>query len=141
VIRAVLDTNVWVAGLLNRVGAPARICDLALGGAPVLVVSPAIAWEYEKVLARPELALPAAEVRSAVAYFKLPGPHVVHVDPTTLPGACTDPNDDHFLAAALAGRATAIVTGNLRYFPPSSWKGIRIVAPAAFLRWLPSSEQ
>jgi len=133
VIRAVLDTNVWVAGLLTPSGPPARILDLAISGALTPVVSPAILHEYEAVLTRPELNLPVAEVRTALAYLKIPGAHVVHVDPADLPGVCSDPDDDHFLAAALAARAAAVVTGNARHVPSSPWKGIVIATAATFL--------
>lgn len=135
-IRAVIDTNVWVAGLLTHFGPPARIVDLALSGGVTPVVSPKILQEYEEVLARPELDLPVLEVLTALKYLKIPGTHVVHVDPTDLPGACSDPDDDHFLAAAVAGRATAVVTGNTRHFPSSPWRGIMITTPTAFLQLL-----
>ena len=133
-IRTVIDTNVWVAGLLTPSGPPARIVDLALNGTLTPVVSPRILWEYHAVLTRPELDLPMAEVLSALEYLKIPGTHVVHVDPTDLPGACADPDDDHFLASAVAGGASSIVTGNTRHFPSSPWRGIIITTPAAFLR-------
>ncbi len=135
-IRAVLDTNVWVAGLLTPSGIPARICDLALSGLLTAVISPALLREYETVLARPELGLSLADVLEALAYLKMPGTHVIHVDPTELPGVCNDSDDDHFLAAALAGSAAAVVTGNVRHFPPSPWRGILIVTPTTFLRLL-----
>lgn len=132
--RAVLDTNVWVAGLLAPTGPPARIIDLAFSGALTLVVSPWILREYQELLARPQLALPRAEVLTALAYLKIPGTHVVHVDPAHVPAVCSDPDDDHFLAGALACRADAVITGNTRHFPASPWRGVVIVTPAVFLR-------
>ncbi len=139
--RIVLDTNVWVAGLLAPSGPPARIIDLVFNGTFVLVVSPTILREYEEVLTRPELALPAAEVRSALAYLKIPGTHVVHVDPAGLPGVCSDPDDDCFIAAALAGHADAVITGNTRHFPVSPWRGIVIATPVGFFRSFSALEQ
>lgn len=133
-MRAVIDTNVWVAGVLTQFGPPARIVDLALSGGITPVVSPKILQEYEEVLSRPEPDLPVLEVLTALEYLKIPGTHVVHIDPTDLPNACSDPDDDHFLAAAVAGSATAVVTGNTRHFPSSPWRGIMITTPTAFLR-------
>ena len=104
------------------------------------VVSPAILREYQDVLARPELRLPKADVLTALEYLKIPGSHVIHVDPADLPRVCSDPDDDHFLAAAMAGRAAFIVTGNPRHFPPSPWQGIAITTPAPFLRSLSRAE-
>lgn len=139
-IRAVIDTNVWVAGLLTHSGPPARLVDLALSGAVTPVVSAKILQEYEEVLVRSALDLPVIEVLNALEYLKIPGTHVVHVDPIDLPGACADPDDDHFLAAAVAGRA-AVVTGNTRHFPSPPWRGIIIATPAAFLRSLSIPER
>ena len=135
-IRTVIDTNVWVAGLLTPSGPPARIVDLVFNGILMPVVSPRILREYHAVLTRPELGLPVAEVLIALEYLKIPGTRVVHVDPTDLPGMCADPDDDHFLAAAIAGGAACVVTGNTRHFPSSPWRGIIITTPAAFLRSL-----
>jgi uncharacterized protein len=140
VIRAVIDTNVWVAGFLTSSGPPARIVDLVLSGTLAAVVSPAILREYEDVLLRREFDLSADDVRVALAYLKIPGAHVVHVDPVDLPGVCTDPYDDHFLGAALAGGANILVTGNTKHFPAGRWRGISITTPAAFLRTLSAEE-
>jgi len=136
VIQAVVDTNVWVAGFLTSSGPPARIVDLVLTGVLVAIVSPAILREYEDVLLRREFGVPADEVRVALAYLKIPGAHVVHVDPVDLPGVCADSDDDHFLGAALAGGASVLITGNTKHFPAGSWHGISITTPAAFLRTL-----
>ncbi len=139
--RVVIDTNVWVAGLLTPSGPPSRIVDLALTGVLTAIVGPAILREYEEVLLRRELDLSRDDVQTSLAYLKIPGTHVVHVDPVDLPGECADPDDDHFLGAALAGRATAVITGNIRHFPASPWRGIAITTPAAFLGSLASEEK
>ena len=48
-MRLVLDTNVIVAGLRSPTGASAALIDRALSGAFVLVLSVALALEYEAV--------------------------------------------------------------------------------------------
>lgn len=45
-----------------------------------------------------------------------------------------DPNDDKFLACALASRADFIVSGDRHLLELGSYEGIPIVAPAEFLR-------
>ncbi|HEY6073897.1 MAG TPA: putative toxin-antitoxin system toxin component, PIN family [Anaerolineales bacterium] len=131
--RAVIDTNVWVAGLLSRAGPPARIVDMALRGEIVPVVGPAMLDELYDVLRRPELRLPERDVAAVLTYLRLPGDHVRHVDPISPDHICSDPDDDIFAASAVEGGATHLITGNLRHFPPSPWRGILIVKPAAFL--------
>lgn len=132
-IRAVLDTNVWVVGLLSKTGPPAQIVDLALRGVFTPVVSPDILEELDRVLHRRELALPAQDVAAVIAYLRLPGPHVLQVDPEETEHVCADPDDDIFTAAAAEGAADYLVTGNTRHFPKNPWRGVQIVDPAAFL--------
>ena len=131
--RAVIDTNVWVSGLLSPGGAPAHIIDRVIDGLVVPVLSPAIMAEYEDVLLRLELSLRAADVRVVLRYLQLPGPHVGHVDPPDIERVCADPDDDIFMTAAVAGDAAYLITGNLRHFPKSPWRGVRIVTPNGFL--------
>ena len=102
----------------------------------ITVVSPAILREYEDVLVRRALDLAADEISIALSYLRIPGAHVVHVDPVDLPGECADPDDDHFLAAAFAGAASVLITGNTKHYPAGPWHGIAITTPAAFFRSL-----
>ncbi len=133
-IRAVIDTNVWVSGLLSSRGAPAQIVDLALAGQIIPVVAPAIIAECEKVLMRPELDLPPGDVRTVLSYLRLPGEHVIHTDPGTPERVCSDPDDDVFLSVAIAGNADYLVTSSPKHFPRSPWRGVRIVSPTSFLK-------
>ncbi|GAA3575765.1 PIN domain-containing protein [Kribbella ginsengisoli] len=44
-----------------------------------------------------------------------------------------DPGDEHVIAAALAGQAGAIVTNNLKHFPPDKIpSGIQVIPPSVF---------
>jgi putative PIN family toxin of toxin-antitoxin system len=131
--RAVIDTNVWVAGVPSADGPPARVVDAALIGLVVPVLSPAILAEYEDVLHRRELSLPLADVEAILTYLRLPGEHVIQVDPTGVERVCVDPDDDMFLAAAVEGGAAFVVTGNRGHFPRGPWRGIRIIEPRGFV--------
>jgi len=46
-----------------------------------------------------------------------------------------DPSDDIFFAAAIAGKAKAIITSNPKHFPPVN--GIRILSPKDALKEIP----
>jgi len=140
VTRVVVDTNVWVAGLLSRTLPPARIVDLCLSAALTPVVSPEILSEYEHALLRRELTLSASDVKVVIDYLKTPGSHIVHVEADRDVRICTDPDDDKFLCAAVAGQAAAVITGNLRHYPQSPWRGIVITSPTEFLKSLSFTE-
>ncbi|MBA2431753.1 MAG: PIN domain-containing protein [Chthoniobacterales bacterium] len=54
----ILDTNVFVSGLLNPAGYPGRLLDAVLAGALRLTYADRIAHEYREVLACPKFGLP-----------------------------------------------------------------------------------
>jgi len=50
-----------------------------------------------------------------------------------LSGICDDPDDDKYIAAALEGRASHVVTGDRRFLALGEHAGVEIVTPRAFL--------
>ena len=58
--------------------------------------------------------------------------HLVHAVP--LPEGLPDPDDEPFLAVALAGQARYLVTGNLRHYPEARRHSIRVLTPAQFIQ-------
>jgi uncharacterized protein len=133
-MRIVLDTNVLVSGLLQPLGNPAQILSLALAGAIQVCHDERILAEYAEVLARPRFKLDAAHVRDVLAKLEL---DEVAVDATgqASPGL-PDPDDEPFLAVALAASADFLVTGNLADYPKQKCKGCAVVSPAEFMeRW------
>jgi uncharacterized protein len=133
-MRIVLDTNVLVSGLLQPLCNPAQILSLALAGAIQVCHDERILAEYAEVLARPRFKLDAAHVRDVLAKLEL---DEVAVDATgqASPGL-PDPDDEPFLAVALAASADFLVTGNLADYPKQKCKGCAVVSPAEFMeRW------
>ena len=70
-MKVVLDTNVLVSGLLTPTGTCGQIVDLFIAGAFELAVDARILQEYETVLHRPELDLPAVEVEELLRFVRL----------------------------------------------------------------------
>jgi len=133
--RVVLDANVLVSAVLVAAGNPARIVAAWRDGDVELLASPAILDEVARVLHDPRLQrrhglddhqidLFAERVRSAA--LLMPGKVEVKVVPE-------DPTDDRYLACALEGGADYVVTGDEHLLQLSPWRGIVIVAPAAFV--------
>ena len=131
-MRIVLDTNVLVAGLLNPAGACGRLLDLVLDGTVSFCVDERILQEYEEVLRRPRLALPADAVREVLAFVRHSAEPVASLP---LDAKLPDPDDLPFLEVAAAAGAV-LVTGNLRHYPKKAIGRVSAVSPAEGLELL-----
>jgi putative PIN family toxin of toxin-antitoxin system len=128
-MRLVVDTNVLVSALLKPGSVPDRAL-VAILGQTTLLYDARIADEYRSVLERPKFrAMDRARTEALLARIRTAG-----VDLGEVPaweGALTDTDDRIFIEAALAGRAEAIVTGNIRHYP--SGLGFEVLPPATLL--------
>src|SRR5688500_11200564 len=137
-VRAVIDTNLFVSGFLTKGGNPYTLL-LALRAAVFnLVSTEALLTELTEVVQRPTLVrhfhVTAAEVSDVMLFSRRTA--AIVQPPTTLPLSVRDPKDDKFLAAALAGNADYLVTGDgdllsLRDHPALG--SLKIVTVAEFL--------
>jgi putative PIN family toxin of toxin-antitoxin system len=114
VIRAVIDTNVLVSGLLAASGNEALIILTIHQGVLRPYFSPAILAEYAAVLARPKFAFDADDIEALITMLHDKGELI---RPQGAAPSLPDPDDSIFLHCALAARAEYIVTGNKRHFP------------------------
>jgi uncharacterized protein len=130
IVKAVLDTNVVVSANLVDEGPSAAILDLALNKNILMVVSPVVLEEYEKVLHRARLKLDPARVAAVMALIRKNG-LLVHPTATAI-AAKGDESDNRFLECAGAGKAGYIVTGNTRHFP-ETFEQSRVVTPRQFI--------
>ena len=132
-MKIVLDTNVVVSGLLQSQGNPAQVLTLALAGAMQVCHNKLILDEYAEVLARPRFKFDPKRVREVLTKLVVDGLAVdasKHSD-LDLP----DPDDEPFLAVALAASAAFLVTGNLADYPPNKRRGCAVVSPALFMEY------
>jgi uncharacterized protein len=112
VIRAVIDTNVLVSGLLSASGNEALIILAVHQGLVRPCLSGAIIAEYAEVLARPKFSFPPDEVEALIAMLRRNGEfHRTEDSSATSP----DPGDSKFLQCAQASGAEFIITGNKRH--------------------------
>ncbi len=126
----VLDTNVIVSGILRPYSKAASILRLVATGAITLAYDLRIFSEYRDVLNRPKFTFAKEDVDAFLDQVDKEG---VLVSVMPLKFRLPDPEDESFLEVALAGKATAIVTGNKRHFPKKECEGTRILSPAEFL--------
>lgn len=128
-MKIVLDTTVVVAGLLTPGGACGQVLDLVIEGVVETCVDERILSEYEMVLRRPRLAIPAGDARTLLDIIRRTGEPVAAVP---LPADLPDKDDVPFLEVAAAARAI-LVTGNLGHFPKKACKDVRVLSPAGLL--------
>lgn len=97
----------------------------------VLLQSAATEQQLVEVLARPYLApLIASTTQEWIAELLVMAERVV-VTETII--ACRDPTDDKFLELAVSGSADLILSGDKDLLALHPFRGIPIVAPAAFV--------
>ncbi len=126
-MRFVIDTNLIVSGVISS-GLPRQLLDAARAGEFELCTSEALLAELQRVLGRAKFfnRLAGQTPESIIADLRLLA-HVVA--PISVPRVVpTDPDDDQVLAAALAGAADLIASGDQRdLLPLVSYEGIPIV--------------
>lgn len=138
-IRAVIDTNVVVSGILNRAGVPAAVLRAA-GLRYDLVWTPAIAVECRRTLDLPRVQkrLQGREAQARQVLAKLAT--IATMVPAELLGEVRvvkeDPDDDILFATALAAGARTVVSGDAAVLAVGSFAGVLVVSAAEFLATL-----
>ena len=131
-MKVVIDTNVLISGLFFG-GVPARVLAAWTDGRVMLVVAPDILHEYRRVGL--ELAKGRAPLIAALdALLAIIAVHATVVNATPLSTAVSeDPDDDKFLAAAIASGATLIVSGDKHLLRVSGWNDVVVLKPRQFV--------
>lgn len=138
-MRCVLDTDVLIAGLRSAKGASREIIAMVGRKEITAVATISMMAEYEAVLKRTEH-LEAANLTmedvdtllDALASLFVPVvPHFLWRP------QLKDPDDEMILEAAVNGRATAIITFNIRHFGKAAARfGVEVLRPGDFLKRL-----
>ena len=112
-MRAVIDTNVLLSGLLWH-GAPHALLEHVRTGTLGLVSSPALLAELELVIGRAKFDVILTRSNTAREHVLAEAwqlAEVIEPPPLTVP-VCRDPDDDAVLALALAAQVDLIVSGD-----------------------------
>lgn len=128
-MRAVVDTNIFLAGLLNVVGGAAKIIQAFHDGEFELIVTHEVFDEYVRVIHLFDNEVPA---HKSEELLELVFAMAVKVRPAAARGLCSDADDEKFLSAALGGHADFIVTKNKKHFPRDAGT-VKIVNVREFL--------
>ena len=138
-MRAVIDTNVIVSGLIRPRGAPGNVLRALRDRRFLALVSPPILEELVAILTRPWLQDRYGVVDDDVRDFlRLLALRSELVEPATHIRECRDPHDDMFLEAAVEGQAARLVSGDSDLLKIGSIGDALIVTPTAFVTELDS---
>ena len=129
-MRVILDTNVFVSGVFFA-GPPYRILEAWRDGKLQLVVSQEILEEYRRVGETLAVQFPGVDIQPI---FDLVATNAEVFPNQALPeSVCEDPEDDKFIACALAGRCRVIVSGDRHLLKVSGFGEIRVMGPRQFM--------
>lgn len=134
-MRAVIDTNMLLAGLLWR-GPPNALLEQVRSGELAFISSPELLSELAEVLTRPKSDEIVSRSNSSREQMLLQVRMLAEViDPPPLAKPMyRDPDDDAVLALALAAQVNLIVSGDEDLLSLISFEGIPILNPAMALR-------
>jgi len=131
--RVVLDTSVLVAALRSRRGASSALLDLVANRIAIPLVTTTLLLEYEDVLKRPEQMMAMGKTVDWIDGFLsalAAGSEAVEIHYRWRPRT-RDPSDEMVLEAAINGRASALITHNVRDFgDAASDFGVPVLRPA-----------
>jgi putative PIN family toxin of toxin-antitoxin system len=135
-LRVVVDTNVFVSGIINPAGPPGQVLKALREGAFTLISSPPINEEILEVLGRPRLQ--KYGIRKALFDIGV----ILYVqaeliEEKTQVKISPDLDDDKFLTAAIDGKAKYIVTGDKSdLLQLGEYRGVRLITARTFLHLL-----
>ncbi|MCC6792578.1 MAG: putative toxin-antitoxin system toxin component, PIN family [Thermomicrobiales bacterium] len=111
VIRAVVDTNVWISAILNPWGTPAALIRAFSLGEFTVVTSNPLLVELADVLGRPRFrnkyGVELSDIDELIGSIRS---LAIVVDVTETMQLCRDPDDDVVIETAVVGRATVLVS-------------------------------
>ncbi len=139
-MRAVIDTNVLLSGLLWR-GAPHELLNHVRSGELTLIGSPALLSELTDVISRAQFdailnRTNTSRSRTLDELHRLA--EVIEPPPLPQP-VCRDADDDAVLAVAIAGQADFIVSGDDDLLSLKHYRDIPIITPAEAVQRIKAS--
>ena len=112
-------------------GPPCRILKAWRDGKVQLAVSPEIVEEYQQVGKALANQFPGVDLEPIIELIAVKADLI---RASALPeGICDDPEDEKFLACALASKSEVIISGDRHLLKVSEYCGVRVARPREFL--------
>lgn len=129
-MKVILDTNVLISGVFFS-GPPYEILKAWRDGLLQIVLSPEILDEYYRVAKRLVERFPSIDPTPLLTLITA---NSEIVQAPNLPSqVCEDPDDDKFLACALASNSKVIISGDKHLLKISGYREISVLSPSAFI--------
>jgi len=129
-LRIVLDTNVFISGVFFS-GPPYDILKAWIDERIQIVISSEILQEYQRVGEELQYRYPEIKIIPILKSFSK---NAILISAPSLPHqVCVDPDDDKFLACAVAGNAELIISGDRHLLDINDFQSIKIIKPRMFL--------
>jgi len=136
VIRVVIDANQFVSALLKPASNPAEVVRMAQEGKIQLITSADIIEEIKAVLLYPKIMKRHHRTPEQIELFliKLTKAAVITHGALRLDVIKDDASDNKYLECAVEGGAHYIISGDKHLTDLKSFRGIKIMKPAHFLK-------
>jgi putative PIN family toxin of toxin-antitoxin system len=138
-LRAVLDTNIFVSSVLVKEGLPAQVLDAWRERQYLLIISPSIIAEIRATLGysriRRKYGIMDEDVEQLVALLEQDA-LLVAGEANVAGSIPEDPADEMVLACAIDAQADVIVSGDRHLLELGSHQAISILTARQFLEWL-----
>ncbi len=129
-MKVVVDTNVFISGVFFT-GPPYHILKAWRDGRIEILLSREIFDEYHRVGNELVYKFPKIDLNRILEYLLI---HAEFVFISDLPmQICDDPDDDKFIACAIAGKSDLIVSGDKHLLRVSGYEGINVLTPRQFI--------
>jgi len=130
-LRVVVDTNVFISGLLWG-GNPGKILNLWFWGKFNLLMSPYLCFEIIDVYQKFDN--PSQDIEKLRLYLET---KTIKIIPKKKVRVCRDPKDNQILALCWVGQADFLITGDKDLLSLKEFKNTKIVRPKEFLKIIP----
>ena len=137
--RVVIDTNVLMSAALRPRGTPRAVVDTVREADGALLFANETVQELHSRLLRPKFDRYVSRQLRSIYLVQLLGVS----ERVSISGAklgCLDPDDDKFLETAMVGEADCLITGDRHLLDVTPFRGVPILAAAAFLNARSTSE-
>jgi uncharacterized protein len=130
-VKVILDTNVFISGVFFS-GPPYQILNAWRNGKIRLIISQAILSEYWRVGEAFADKFPSIDLRPILDLVTIEA-ELYDAKDLSEP-VCSDPDDDKFLACAIASGSKIIVSGDKHLIKVSGFEGIEVLKPIEFVK-------